>query len=98
MNIKKQLKILCRSIFVLCFLSNNTLAYDLPVVNLGATSFMDGGPPAGPGFYFQEYVQLYTSDIFKATGGVTIPLPDTKLDVWVSVNQFIYLHDKIDNT
>lgn len=61
------------------------MAYNQPQVNLGYTSFMDGAPPAGPGFYFTEYVSYYTAD--KATN---LGVPGFDLDVWVSLNQFIY--------
>ena len=64
-------------------------AYDLPAVNLGFTSFLDGGPPSGPGLYFSEYIQYYTSDDFVDT-----PFEGEDLDVWISLTQFIYQSDK----
>jgi hypothetical protein len=72
-------------------------AYDLPLgLNLGFTSFMDGGPPAGPGFYFTQYLQYLSSDDFTDDDGDGI-LPsfaDEDLEAWVSLSQFIYQSDK----
>jgi anthranilate 1,2-dioxygenase (deaminating, decarboxylating) large subunit len=67
-------------------------AYDLPSVNLGFTSFMDGGPPAGPGLYLSQYLQYYTSDKFTDKNGDRL-LPkqaDEDLEVWISLTQLIY--------
>src|ERR1019366_6248385 len=55
-------------------------AYDLPALNLGFTSFLDGGPPAGPGFYFTDQ-----------HGDKIGPF---KLDAWISLSQFIYQTDQ----
>ena len=72
------------ALLLLPLLSTPAAAYDQPSVNLGFTSFLDGGPPAGPGFYFTEYLQYYTAD--KLVNGP----PNSSVDAWVSLNQFIY--------
>lgn len=88
----KCLRMLLAVVLLSCgmMLSTSASAYDLPSVNLGFTSFVDGGPPAGPGFYFTQYVQYYTSDQFNDHNGDELPLPEPDVDVWVSLSQFIY--------
>lgn len=65
----------------------------LPAVNLGFTTFVDGAPPAGPGLYFQEYLQYYGAERLIDGSGAAAPLPGTDLDVWASLSQFIYMWD-----
>jgi hypothetical protein len=65
-------------------------AQALPAVNLGFTSFMDGGPPAGPGFYYQQYAQFFNSRTFRDAKGNEL---DYDVDVFISLNQFIYQSD-----
>ena len=95
MKFKIAILLVC-SIFTGFFCVNSAQAYDLPAVNLGLTSFLDGGPPAGPGLYFTQYFQYWTSSNFKNKDGNDL-LPsfaDEDLDVWISATQFIYQSDQ----
>lgn len=77
------------------FIGLRALGQGLPPVNLGYTSFLDGAPPAGQGFYFQEYVSYYNADTFKDADGDKVSFPKTPdLNVWVSLNQFLYQSDQ----
>jgi len=67
-------------------------SYGQPSVNLGFTSFVDGGPPAGPGVYFQQYFQYYTTDEFKDLAFP--PGMEPELDVTVSLTQLLYQSDQ----
>ncbi|MBA2710784.1 MAG: transporter [Tatlockia sp.] len=74
---------------ILC--SSTSFAYDQPVVNLGYTSFLDGGPPSGPGLYFQNYLQYYSTHRFNDNKGNRLPFPRTDLRVTADILQVIYL-------
>lgn len=86
-NVQFLLAALC--LLLISALTAPVMAYDQPSVNLGFTSFLDGGPPAGPGIYFQEYLQFYTADKLKTATPSGDDAP-TDTDVAVSLNQLIY--------
>ena len=85
----KNLRLMLSALAALLLFSSPTFAYLQPNVNLGFTSFLDGGPPAGPGHYLSAYLQYYTSDDLKDG-----PPGDNEVDVWVLMNQYIYQSDQ----
>jgi hypothetical protein len=86
------------------FTPSDSQAYDEPPVNLGFTSFLDGGPPAGSGWYFAQYLQYWNSKqltdsnghdleipIFDPGGGPPIGLEDDlELEAWIGLTQILY--------
>jgi len=85
----KSLRLVLSVLVALLLFSGSAFAYLQPNVNLGFTSFLDGGPPAGPGHYISEYLQYYTADKLK-----DFPPGDDDVDVWVLMNQYIYQSDQ----
>jgi hypothetical protein len=75
-----------------------SLRAQLPGVNLGFNSFMDGmPPPAGPGWYMQEYLQYFHGNRFLDGNGNRIRIPTSggtfespELDAWIWLHQVFY--------
>lgn len=68
-------------------------ANDLPTVNLGLTSYLDGVLPSGAGLYYQNYAEYYTSRRLEGSNGARAALPDQDIRVWADINQFTYYAD-----
>lgn len=84
----KSLRVVLSMLVAVVLLSAGpAFAYLQPNVNLGFTSFLDGGPPAGPGHYLSEYLQFYSAD--ELVDG-----PPGEVDAWVLMNQYIYQSDQ----
>lgn len=93
--IKSASRLFHLAVVAICLLSTglpSALAYDLPSVNLGFTSFLDGGPPSGPGLYFSQYFQYIRGDrLTNSNGDDLLPsFADEELNVFVSLSQLIY--------
>lgn len=61
----------------------------LPATNLGLTNMLDGAAPA-PGFYYQNYTQIYKANGFYRSNGKKSS-GDLKVNYLLSLHQFIYL-------
>lgn len=68
-------------------------AQNLPALNLGSSTFVDVLPTPDRAFYYQNYLQYYTTDRFVGADGHTAPFP-FELDVWSDLSQFIYQSEK----
>jgi anthranilate 1,2-dioxygenase (deaminating, decarboxylating) large subunit len=80
------------ALFLFFAIPLSSSAYDLPSVNLGFTSFMDGAPPSGPGLYSQDYVQYWTADEFMDQKGDPLlpPFAGEELEAWITLIQCTY--------
>ena len=66
-------------------------AYDQPNVNLGFTSFLDGAPPSGPGWYPTQYFQVYSAGRLTDNRGRSLGLPREDVTVFASLTQLLYV-------
>jgi hypothetical protein len=67
-------------------------AYDLPLLNLGATTFLDG-LVVKPGLFVNDYVQYYETDRYTDRTGHRLNLPRQHLSAWANLLQLFWVSD-----
>src|SRR4030095_4565773 len=79
-------------IYLILLLPHIISAYGLPGVNLGFTNILDGGPVRpNPGFYWQQYLQYYTTQRFlNNEGEPLLGLPSPRFRTLNTITQFVY--------
>lgn len=100
MRAEREAMHLNRLAIILCFLLSvqqiKIIGYGLPLINLGGSSFLDGGPLRQiPGYYFQFLSQNFHAHDFVDTRGHSLcdnNCPD--FNAWQTTYQLIYLSTK----
>lgn len=77
---------------VVCTLMTPAMGFDQPLINLGFTSFVDGGPPSGPGHYFQQYFQYIHA--YKLPNFASPPAQGADVEIFGSLSQYVYQSDQ----
>lgn len=79
--------------FIFLLVSGQIKGYGLPLVNLGGSSFLDGGPLRQiPGYYFQIASQNFSAGTFVDDRGASLCGNECpRLNIWRAAYQLIYL-------
>lgn len=83
-------------IFFLASFNTTIFAYTLPAINLGSSSFLDGGPLRQiPGWYGQSYTIFYTTHRFlDERGKLLLGIPSPRYNLLANTFQLTYLSHK----
>ena len=86
------------SLILSCVFVTSAHAFNQPwALNMGTTSFLDGGPDQPRhGLFFNQYVILVHSDVFMDSRGHAITAIPTGVHMnnWIFLSQFIYVSNR----
>ena len=79
-------------IFSLFVTTQTIIGYDQPLLDIGLTNILDGGPVRPTyGWYFYEYIQYYKVDkLTNAQGHALGNLPAPKSKSWYGITELVY--------
>lgn len=76
---------------LLLLMVQKSSCYDLPLLNVGLTNILDGGPirPTS-GWYFYQYAQYYSANKFKDKCGNLLACPSPSTKSWYGITEVVY--------